>query len=117
MSQLDLFNNSRDHIYEYENQYGDKYTEVHKCQSLGSLWLSNIRSDMYVPCVTCYQLSNQGKETISTIGGRVSLYVLWGELTQDYNDREHICKGCLSTFDVSYIEQAYKWYVTVYRNK
>tara|TARA_R110001606_G_scaffold124856_1_gene258387 strand:+ start:1402 stop:1743 length:342 start_codon:yes stop_codon:yes gene_type:complete len=106
----DLFNETKYHVLTWENVYKNTFTENHHLTRRGNIWISNRRSDMYVPCVSCYFHINEGRPAPSKVGGRVCLFSVFKEFKLQGRNYNHICKKCLETETTEFLETAFNWY-------
>ena len=94
----------------YKNVYGNIYETIHSLTKRASLWISDKKAGMYVPCASCYFYSDQEQTVPSKIGGRVKLYPVFKDLSSHDKSNLHICEKCLANEDDEFLEFAIDWY-------
>lgn len=107
---LDLFNETKTHFVTWINSSKYVVEEEHNLKKLGSLWVSDQKSDMYRPCVSCYFYHERGKTPPSKIGGRVTLFAVFKKLDRFSKSYHHICKKCLENEPIEFLEVSFDWF-------
>ena len=92
------------HTVNYKNSYGNLIIDSHNLIKRAKFWVSNLKSSMYVPCVSCYFYSDQKQTVPSKIGGRVRLYPIFKNLITHERPNIYICEKCLDVEDDEFLE-------------
>lgn len=113
----DLFNETKKHFVTWQNSYGNTYTDEHNLKKFGSLWVSDKKSDMYVPCVSCYFYLERGKDAPTRVGSKTELYAVFKKLKRYGKGYNHICKKCLQNEPIEFLEVSFDWYEARHNQK